>query len=215
MLTVSDAFIAQYATANPTWYNNGRDALYPSTTLIAQAVAGSQITFNNPPGGWPNSIPIGVASPNITAADLEPGKGLAIPKGATVTAVTPAGNQTVVTFLNPVPNVAINERISFTNIKHQNLVRRWRYYLSTELTPTNQSLIQSAVISGLFDTSVTAIVFQAIEDIKQKVLVSIEYQTTNATAGDTEDSNLVFGTKYISVTLITPRTKAPDPLDNQ
>jgi hypothetical protein len=114
-----------------------------------------------------------------------------------------------------VPNVAINERISFTNIKHQNLVRRWRYYLSTELTPTNQSLIQSAVISGLFDTSVTAIVFQAIEDIKQKVLVSIEYQTTNATAGDTEDSNLVFGTKYISVTLITPRTKAPDPLDNQ
>ena len=104
LLTISDAFIAQYASANPTWYNNGRDALYPSTTLIAQAVAGSQITFNNPPGGWPNSIPIGVASPNITAADLEPGKGLAIPKGATVTAVSPAGNQTVVTFLNPVPN---------------------------------------------------------------------------------------------------------------
>jgi hypothetical protein len=218
LLTISDAFIAQYATAHPaTWYNNGRDALYPSTTtLIATAVAGgNQITFNNPVGGWPASIPVGVASPTITATDLADGKGGAIPVGTTVTGVAAAGGQTVVTLSNPVPNTIVNDRISFANINHRNLVRRWRYYLSLELTATNQSLIQSAIISGLFDTSVTAMVFQAIEDRNQNVLVGIEYQTTNATAGDTEDSNLVFGTKYISVALITPRTKAPDPLDPQ
>src|SRR6478735_6844171 len=55
LLTISDAFIAQNAGA--TWFANGRDALYPATTLVAVAIpAPNQITFNNPAAGWPNSI---------------------------------------------------------------------------------------------------------------------------------------------------------------
>src|SRR6202000_748591 len=94
-------------------------------------------------------------------------------------------------------------RISFTNVNHQNLLRRWRYYLAIDLAPSNHSRIQSAVLAALFDTSVTSVTFQTIEDIAQIVLVNTEYPT-----GDAEDSNLVTANKYMSVALITPRTSA-------
>jgi hypothetical protein len=212
LLTISDAFIAQNAGA--TWFANGRDALYPATTLVAVATpAANQITFNNPAAGWPNSIPVGGASPTITAANLEQGKGALIQRGTTVTAVAAAGgNQTTVTFSNPVGGCAANDRISFSNINHKNLVRRWRHYIALDLTPANHSRIQSAVLSALFDTSVSYVTFQTIEDVTQTVLVNTEYNTT---AGDPEDSSLDIATKYISVALITSRTSAPDPLDPQ
>jgi hypothetical protein len=208
LLTVSDAFIAQ--NAGPTWFANGRDALYPATTLVAQAIpAANQVTFNNPVPGWPNSIPLNVASPTITAQNLERPS---IQRGTTVTMVTPAGNQTTVTFSNNVnAAVAAGERVSFTNVNHQNLVRRWRYFLQVDLAPSNHSRIQTAVLAALFDPSVASMSFQAIEDIAQEVLVNTEYPTT----GDAEDSNLVTANKYISLALITPRTSAQDPLDPQ
>ncbi len=211
LLTISDAFIAQ--NAGSTWYANGRDALYPATTLIAQATPNpNQITFSNPAPGWPNSIPLGVASPTITAANLEHGKGPAIQRGITVAAVTAiAGNQTTVTFSNSVAGCVAGDRISFSNVNHKNLVRRWRHYLAFDLTPANHSRIQSAVLSALFDTSVSYVTFQTIEDVAQTVLVNTEYPTT----GDPDDSNLDTANKYISVALITSRTSAPDPLDPQ
>src|SRR5262249_6169164 len=145
------AFIAQYASAN--WVPNGRDVLYPAVTLVAQAVpaAGNQITFSNPNPGWPPTIVLGVS-----AANLDRPPGIGIPKGATVTAIalaTPAAGQTTVTFSSPV-TVQVNDRISFCLKKHQNLVRRWRYFLAHDLQPSNHSLIQSAVLSALTDTSV-------------------------------------------------------------
>ncbi len=208
ILTISDAFIAQ--NAGPTWFANGRDALYPATTLVAQAVpAPNQITFNNPAPGWPNSIPLNVASPTITAQNLERPT---IQRGTTVTMVTPAGAQTTVTFSNNVnAAVAAGERVSFTNVNHQNLVRRWRYFLQFDLAPFNHSRIQSAVLAALFDPSVASMNFQTIEDIAQGVLVNTEYPTS----GDPDDSSLVTANKYIAVALVTPRTTAPDPLDPQ
>ena len=124
--------------------------------------------------------------------------------------VASSATQTTVTFSANVTAVA-SHRISFTNVNHQNLLRRWRWYLLKDLQPSNHSLIQSAVLNALTDTSVNAVIFQTVEDTAQKVLVNTEYLTT----GDADDSNLVIGTKYISVTLITPRTTAPDPLDKQ
>jgi hypothetical protein len=212
LLTISDAFIAQNAGAS--WFANGKDALYPSTTLVAAATpATDKVTFINPVPGWPNSIPPGVASPKITAANLEQGKGPAIPKDTTILAVDPVAgtNRTTVTFSNNVPGCVAGDRISFSHLNHKNLVRRWRHYLAFDLTPSNHSRIQSAVLSALFDTSVSYVAFQTIEDIAQTVLVNTEYPATS----DGEESNLDITKKYISLALITPRTSAPDPLDPQ
>jgi len=206
LLTISDAFIAQYASAN--WVPQGRDVLYPAVTLVAQAMpAATQITFNNPSPGWPPTIVVGVS-----AANLDRPPGIGIPKGATVTVIalaTPAAGQTTVTFSSAV-TAQVNDRISFCLKKHQNLVRRWRYFLEHDLQPSNHSLIQSAVLSALTDTTVASATFQTIEHHDQMVLTNTEFMTTNA-----DDDNLDPATKYMQVALITPRTTAPDALDAQ
>jgi hypothetical protein len=212
LLTISDNFIAQYATANATWVPRGLDVLYPAATLVAaQAAVGNQIIFNNPNPGWPASIAVGGGVPIISASNLD--RPLGIPKGATVTAIalaTPAAGQTTVTFSCAAVTAAQNDRISFCSPKHQNLVRRWRHFLAHDLQPSNHSLIQSAVLSALTDTSVASATFQTIEHYDQRVLTNTEFQTTNA-----DDDNLSTATKYIQVALITPRTTAPDALDDQ
>jgi len=104
----------------------------------------------------------------------------------------------------------VNDRISFCLKKHQNLVRRWRYFLEHDLQPSNHSLIQSAVLSALTDTTVASATFQTIEHHDQMVLTNTEFMTTNA-----DDDNLDPATKYMQVALITPRTTAPDALDAQ
>ena len=204
LLTISDAFIAQFAGNG--WVPNGRDVLYPATTLVAVASATNQITFNNPGPGFPTSIAVGMSASNL---DRLPGIG--IPKGTTVTTITagPAAGQTTVTFSANV-TAQVNDRISFCSPKHQNLVRRWRHYLGKDLLPSNHSLIQSAVLSALTDQSIASATFQTIEHYDQRVLANTEFQTTNA-----NDDNLDPATKYIHVALITPRTTAPDPLDAQ
>ena len=54
LLTLSDSFIAQYATGNATWLNSGNDLLYPSATMTVDVLptAGSLnvIGFKLPPG---------------------------------------------------------------------------------------------------------------------------------------------------------------------
>ena len=123
LLTISDNFIAQFSTPLATWVPNGRDVLYPAATLVAVAVAGNTITFNDPAGAFPNLI-----VNNVGAADLDRPGGIS--KGAVVTNVaraTPAANQTTVTFSVAV-TAQIGDKISFCPPKHQNLVRRWRFF---------------------------------------------------------------------------------------
>jgi hypothetical protein len=206
--SISDNFIAQYASNN--WVPNVRDVLYPAATLIAVTVAPgaaagtTYVTFNDPNPGWPPLIANG-----ISAADLDHPVG--VPKGATVTAVVhgnPAAGQTRVTF-NAVVTAQVGDRISFCPVKHQNLVKRWRYYLGNELVASNHTAIQSAALTALTDLSVTLVGFQAIESSTQTVFVETIFATTNA-----DDDNLDPTHKSLFVALMTARTNAPDPVDD-
>jgi len=202
LLTISDTFIAQ--NAGTPWIPNVRDALYPAATLVAVTVAARDITFNDPAAGWPTLI-----ANNISAADLDHTGG--IPKGATVTNVArgnPSAGQTKVTFNAPV-TARVGDRISFCPVRHQNLVRRWRYYLGNELVASNHSGIQSAVLTALTDSSVTSVSFQAIESSTQAVFVETILATTDA-----EDDHLDPTHKRLFIALMTARTNAPDPVDD-
>jgi len=201
LLAISDNFIAQYSSAAH-WVPNGRDVLYPAATLVAVAVAGRDITFKDPPGGWPTLIANG-----ISAGDLNHSAG--IPKGATVTNVVPHAGQTTVTFSVPV-TAQVSDRISFCPVKHQNLVKRWRYYLGIELDPSNHTLIQKAVLTALTDLSVTSVTFQALESTTQSALIETILATTDA-----DDDNLDPTHKSLFIALLTARTNAPDPIDDQ
>jgi hypothetical protein len=201
--TISDNFIAQYSSTKH-WVPNVRDVLYPAATLVAVTVAGNDVTFNDPAAGWPPLIANG-----ISAADLDHPAG--VPRGATVTNVAhgnPGAGQTKVTFNAPLTAQA-NDRISFCTVKHQNLVRRWRYYLGNELYAANHAAIQSAVLTALTDLSVTSASFQAIESSTQTVFVETILATTNA-----EDDNLDPTHKRLFLALMTARTNAPDPVDD-
>lgn len=203
LLTISDTFIAQYATAAH-WVPNGRDVLYPSATLIAVAVAGNKITFDDPAAGWPSLIANG-----ISAADLKHSGG--VPQRAIVTNVdhaNPSAGKTTVTFSLAV-TAQVNDPISFCPVKHQNLVRRWRHYLGNELDASNHARIQNAVLTALTDNSVTSVTFQAIENTTQSALVETILATTNA-----DDENLDPTHKSLFIALLTARTNAPDPVDN-
>jgi hypothetical protein len=206
--SISDNFIAQYASNH--WVATVQDVLYPAATLVAVtiapgAVAGTTyVTFNDPNAGWPPLIANG-----ISAADLDHPVG--VPKGTTVSAVdhaTPVAGQTRVTF-NAVVTAQVGDHISFCPVKHQNLVRRWRYYLGNELVASNHTAIQSAVLTALTDSSVTSVRFQAIESSTQTVFVETIFATTNA-----EDDNLDPKHKHLFVALMTARTNAPDPVDD-
>jgi hypothetical protein len=204
LLTISDQFIAQNANTNSNnWVLKGRDVLYPAATLIAVAVSGSDITFKDPALGCPDLI-----ANNISAADLD--LPLGVPRGAKVKNVShnTAANQTTVTFDSPVA-AQVGDRISFCPVKHQNLVRRWRYYLATELIGSNHSAIQGGVLTALTGNSVTRVEFQAIEDATQAVHVETIPGTT-----DDDDSNIDPTHKSLSIVLMTVRTNnTADPVD--
>jgi hypothetical protein len=202
LLAISDNFIAQNATAQ--WVPKVRDVLYPAATLVAVAVSGKKITFIDPAPGLPPLIANG-----ISAADLD--LALGVPKGATVSNVargTPTAGKTTVTFSVAV-TAKVGDRISFCPLKHQNLVRRWRFYLGTDLNGNNHTRIQSAVLTALTDPSVTCARFQAVENSTQTVFVETIFATT-----DDEDDNLDPAHKSLFVALMTARTNAPDTVDD-
>jgi hypothetical protein len=203
LLNISDTFIAQYSSAY--WVLNGRDVLYPAATLVAVQVAGKDIIFNDPVGTWPDLIAVG-----NSAADLTHSAG--VPKDAKVKKVdrgNPTAGQTTVSF-----DVAVTAQngdcISFCPPKHQNLVKRWRYYLGTELHSPNQTLIQKAILTALTDPSVTLVKFQAIESTTQSALIETILGTT-----DDDDDNLDPTKKSLFIALLTAQTNAPDPVDAQ
>jgi hypothetical protein len=173
--------------------------------LVAVQVAGKDIIFNDPVGTWPDLIAVG-----NSAADLTHSAG--VPKDAKVKKVdrgNPTAGQTTVSF-----DVAVTAQngdcISFCPPKHQNLVKRWRYYLGTELHSPNQTLIQKAILTALTDPSVTLVKFQAIESTTQSALIETILGTT-----DDDDDNLDPTKKSLFIALLTAQTNAPDPVDAQ
>lgn len=214
LLTISDGFIAQYATSNATWPNiNGNDLLYPSATMTVDALpigSPNVIRFKLPPGRA--NVP-GQITQNASFRNLDNRK--TFPPGTTIAAggvsgVTGgAGGTFTVTFTqNPIAaNIALLDRISFSHAGHPQLVRRWRWYLAHDLLPENHAAIRSALSSALDDVDFTQVTFQTVEDT-QKVLTSVQRQTDNT--NDEFDNTFI-----MNIVLLTQQTTSPDPLDPQ
>jgi hypothetical protein len=212
LLSISDNFIAQYATANATWLNNGNDLFYPSATMTVDALPSGAnlnvIGFKLPPGR--STVPEHIKT---TASFRNLDNRRTFPDGTTIQAVSGVsgglGGTFTVTFTqNPIlTNLAKFDRISFGLERHRQLVRRWRWYLAHDLLPENHAAIRSAISSALDDSDFTQVVFQTIEDT-QRVLTSVQGQTDD----DFDEFNNMF---KMYVVLLTQRTTAPDPLDPQ
>jgi hypothetical protein len=223
LLNISDNLIAQNAGAN--WPTDMTDFLYPSTTLTTTTAAGgaasATLNFTFPagfaaiPAGCPLAVGAAVSSlapaNNLTAA-------VTIPKGTVVGAVhTTAGSPNFSVDLqdraippNPV-NVSVknaNEMISFSKTGHEQLVRRWRWYLGFDLTTQNHTIIRNAISSALAEPSVEQIFFQAVEDIAQRALVSAQ---TKLNKGTDELDKVT----QMYILLLTQSTTAPYRLDPQ
>jgi hypothetical protein len=209
LLTLSDNFIAQYATPG-NWLNNGNDLLYPSATMtvdvLPTALNPNVIGFKLPPGR--TNIP-GHIQASASFRNLDNRR--TFPIGSTISAVSAVGTggAFTVTF-NPNPilaNLARLDRISFGLGGHGQLVRRWRWYLAHDLLPENHAAIRSAISATLDDGDFTQIIFQTIEDT-QRVFASAQRQTDNT--NDEFDNTLI-----MYIVLLTQQTTAPDPLDPQ
>jgi hypothetical protein len=209
LLTISDLFIAQNAVAT-TWPADGNDLLYPSATMSTTNPTGGAATntLNFALGGLtaiPSIIAAGAAVCSLDARKT-------IPKGTVVGAVSAiAGGNFNITLVDKnaaAVNVTVTnlERISFAKGNHQQLVRRWRWYLRFDLAPENHVAIRRAVSSALEDSDFKKITFQTVEDT-QRVLAQPERQLNN---------NLEFDDAFIMhIILMTQQTTAPDPLDPQ
>jgi hypothetical protein len=213
LLSISDAFVAQFAGANWPAINPGDDLLYPGATLQATNVANNVVTFRLPNGV--NTVPTSIAK-NSAVCCLDRRK--ALPHGTqadTPSAVAGgAGGTFTVALLDkggtalPNAKVKINapDKICFTTGAHDNLVRRWRWYLQYDLKLENHTSIKRAISAALGDTTFQKITFQTLED-RQRVLTT----PTTLLDGDQE-----FGNSYImQIILFTEPTTAPDPLDPQ
>jgi len=212
LLTLSDNFIAQYATANATWLNNGNDLLYPSATMtldvLPTALNPNVIGFKLPPGRAALSPP-GHIQANASFRNLDNRR--TFPPGTAISAVSGvgAGGVFTVTFTqNPISaNLARLDRISFGLAGHGQLVRRWRWYLGHDLLSENHAAIRAAISSALDDRDFTQVIFQSIEDT-QRVLVSAQRHTDDT--NDEFDNTLI-----MYLVLLTQQTTAPDPIDPQ
>ena len=112
LLTLSDSFIAQYATANATWLSNGNDLLYPSATMTVDALptaaSPNVIGFKLPPGR--STIP-GQIQPNASFRNLDNRKtfpnGTNIAPGGVSGVTGGAGGTFTVTFTqNPISQIS-------------------------------------------------------------------------------------------------------------
>jgi hypothetical protein len=208
LLKISDSFIAQNASAAANlWPADGNDILYPSATMTTTAASNNtSLSFNLPAGI--NALSAGSMITN-GASVISLDKRGSIQKDTTVAAppaVTVGNPSTLaVTLSQNANNVKIGERICFITGTHQRLVRRWRWYLSHDLKPENDSAVQNAISTAFDDADFQSITFQAIEDT-QRVVTRIEQQL--------DANNVAFINQFILyVVLLTQQTTAPDPLD--
>lgn len=208
---ISDLFIAQFAsppTGNPkttTWPADGNDVLYPSATMVVVAqTSRSELQFK---------LPTGVSMPSYIAdgaAVSYPRKGKKKAQRGTTVDGTPSaaadGTFSVKLSLPLTDDAKAGDFVCFAKGKHQQLVRRWRWYLKNDLRPENDTAIKQAIYSALQDKDCERISFQAIEDI-QKVVKRTETLL---------DEDMELGDRYnLHIVLMTDQTTAPDPLDPQ
>jgi hypothetical protein len=212
LLTISDAFIAQFAGAG--WPADGDDFLYPSATLKAFAPTSATNVLNFAlPGvaAIPATSSIAKGSAVVSLDNRN-----TIPRETIVNTVSAvgAGGTFSVTLVdrtpaaNPVPvTVPVGERICFTQGKHEQLVRRWRWYLKYDLKPDHHAAIRRAISTALDDQQFIKVTFQTVEDIAQKALTIVETQLNKKFEFD--------DTYLMHIILMTQQTTAPDPLDPQ
>ena len=112
----------------------------------------------------------------------------------------------------PATNAALPSTVPPANANHQNLLKRWAFYLQTELTTQNHNRITSAIYSALSDKSCTHIEFDCVEGDFQLALSAFELKTP---AGDANDTSTDPNSKYMKIVLMTGPTQAPDPQDSQ
>ena len=214
LLKISDLFIAQNATvgtaaANSPWPQDQNDLLYPSATMAATvAIAGSPTLSFRLPGGV-NQIP-GYIAPRAAVCSLDARKsiphGLIVAPNGVSAIAGGAGGTFTVTLNGNVNNVGVGEKICFTKGKHEQLVRRWRWYLKYDMTAESHSMIRRAISTALDNQSFKKITFQTIEET-QKVLTQIETQL---------DNDLEFDDTFLMhIILMTRQTTSPDPIDQQ
>jgi hypothetical protein len=210
LLKISDSFIAQNASAGANgWPADGNDILYPGATMTTTAVSSNTALSFNLPAGINALSGSSMIANGASVISLD--KRGSIPINtmvATPPVVTAGAPSTLAVTLNQnANNVKNGERICFITGTHQRLVRRWRWYLTHDLKPENNSAIQNAISAALDDSDFQSITFQAIEDT-QRVVTSIEQQM--------DVNNLAFINSFIlHVVLLTQQTTAPDPLDPQ
>jgi predicted ATPase len=123
----------------------------------------------------------------------------------TVTLSLPAGSAT---------NVQNNDWIGFLATgNHQNLMRRWKYFLKNDLQSKCDAEIRAALLKSVLDSSVQYVLFDSIEGTSQVVHTALEYGAAANFA--------TLGAQYMNIVLETPPTKAgsdlvaPIPLDDQ
>jgi hypothetical protein len=210
LLKISDSFIAQNASSTAgLWPTDLNDILYPSATMTTTAPSSNATLLFNLPNGI-NSLSAGTMIKNGASVISLDKRGSIQPNTTVNTAVvnasvTPA--TLTVTLSLPANNVLNKERICFITGTHQRLVRRWRWYLTHDLKPENDSAIKNAISSAFDDTDFQSITFQTIEDT-QSVLTTTEQQLDSTT--------FEFINQFVlHIVLMTQRTTAPDPLDPQ
>ena len=212
---ISDTFIAQNATPPnlvpiaTTWPRGGNDVLYPSATMTVEtAVSLTVLRFRLPAGvsTIPTFIEAGAAVSYLKGGRKKVQRGTIV----TATPIAPSapGGTFDVTLSRPLNSgAAVGDHVVFAKGKHQQLVRRWRWYLKNDLRPENDSAIRQAILSALEDVDCRKIAFQAIEDT-QRVITRTETLL--------DDVDLEFGDEYnLHLVLMTEQTTAPDPLDPQ
>jgi hypothetical protein len=213
LLKISDSFIAQNASsATGKWPTDGNDILYPGATMTTTTTASATTSLSfNLPSGFSTLPSLSMIKNGASVISLD--KRSSIQNDTTVTqapVVTPGtggGPATVTVILSQSVNVSSGDRICFITGTHQRLVRRWRWYLSHDLKPENDSAIKNAISSAFDDSDFQAITFQAIEDT-QSVL------TTNEQLLDSTTFEFI-NQFVLHITLLTQRTTAPDKLDPQ
>ncbi|WP_156927946.1 hypothetical protein [Bradyrhizobium sp. Tv2a-2] len=209
LLDISDAFIAQQQHAGGAWPVGGNDVLYPSATMQITSVlpGGTNVLRFTLPAGIA-ARPTFIAAGSAVSCTIKTGRKKML-RGTTVntvTAPTGPGGTFDVTLSNNTTAVA-NDYVSFAVGSHQQLIRRWRWYLKNDLRAENDATIKQAIFSALADTDFKKITFQAIEDTQQKVITNTETRL---------GADLEFDDAYhLHVVLMTQPTTAPDPLDPQ
>ncbi len=195
LLDISDDYVGEWP--------DGSDLFFPTATVTNGTANNSRtVNFSGP-------LPAFVQQAN-TAATYQ-----AVWGGQSAASNIPP--LTMVTNINTVSQLTLNNPITitppqpmiFSNPKHPNLIKRWKFYLKNELLPAHHLVARTAISQALANNQYQYILFQTIESNTQQVITSTEYASTP------NGANLDLAKPFMNIILMTPRTNAPDPIDPQ